>query len=286
MAVGPVGPRTRLNGQPKGVTTDALHVEGLDRVVAARVMGVVYVVCGGAVAVIAAAVPQPAGSNLAAMEGICISGVVLGPLVWMLPWERWPRVATLALAVVALGFISGFDAASAADGFRYGLFDVVVFAWVGLSQARGTSVALVPFLVAGYVGPLVAAGHGWDSATASVFYAVPSCIVTGEAVAWMADRLRRTQGELVSAQEALVQGERLSAVGEMATVIGHELRNPLGAVTNAHYLIRSSLGDPEQVEQYLDVAEREVTRAVRLAEDLALYMRERELERARVEDGT
>ena len=50
--------------------------------------------------------------------------------------------------------------------------------------------------------------------------------------------------ELVASQEALVLGERLAAVGEMATVVGHELRNPLGAVTNAHYLLRRNLGDP------------------------------------------
>ena len=49
--------------------------------------------------------------------------------------------------------------------------------------------------------------------------------------------------QLRASREALVHQERLSAVGEMATVIGHELRNPLGAVVNLLFLARNGLTD-------------------------------------------
>ena len=83
--------------------------------------------------------------------------------------------------------------------------------------------------------------------------------------------------ELLASQEALVRSERLSAVGEMTTVIGHELRNPLAAVTNAHYLIRMAVddGDREALGRHMALAERETARAAALAEDLTAYMRER-----------
>ena len=83
--------------------------------------------------------------------------------------------------------------------------------------------------------------------------------------------------ELLASHEALVRSERLSAVGEMTTVIGHELRNPLAAVTNAHYLARMALedGDPDAVQRHLALADRETARAAALAEDLTAYMRER-----------
>ena len=61
----------------------------------------------------------------------------------------------------------------------------------------------------------------------------------------MAERtgdLERSLRELHDAQDALVRGERLSALGEMASVVGHELRNPLTAVTNALFLIRREMG--------------------------------------------
>ncbi len=82
--------------------------------------------------------------------------------------------------------------------------------------------------------------------------------------------------ELLASQEALVLSERLSAIGRMTTVIGHELRNPLGAVLNSLYMIRRTLGEPEAAEPHLVVAERQTARAVSLAQDLTSYMRERE----------
>ncbi len=89
--------------------------------------------------------------------------------------------------------------------------------------------------------------------------------------------------ELLASQEALVRSERLSAVGQMTTVVGHELRNPLGAVMNALYMVRRSLNDPAAAEPHLDVAERQIARAVNLAQDLTAYMRDNEPELAPLE---
>jgi signal transduction histidine kinase len=90
--------------------------------------------------------------------------------------------------------------------------------------------------------------------------------------------VRQRTVELVASQEALIRSERLSAMGEMATVIGHELRNPLAAVTNAHYLVEASLddGDATEARHQLGIAGRETARAANLAEDLTVYMRQRE----------
>jgi signal transduction histidine kinase len=84
--------------------------------------------------------------------------------------------------------------------------------------------------------------------------------------------------ELIAAQASLVRKERLSAVGEMATVIGHELRNPLGAAINLLFLARNSLTDHDvpELDGYLDRIEKETNRAAALSEDLTAYMRERE----------
>ena len=89
--------------------------------------------------------------------------------------------------------------------------------------------------------------------------------------------------ELLASQEALVRSERLSAVGQMTTVVGHELRNPLGAVMNALYMLRRSLDNPAAAEPHLAVAERQTARAVNLAQDLTAYMREREPELASID---
>ena len=83
--------------------------------------------------------------------------------------------------------------------------------------------------------------------------------------------------ELEASQRELVRSERLSAVGEMATMIGHELRNPLGASINGLFLARSRLAghDDPELERHLDLVERETNRAAELCEDLTAFMRER-----------
>ncbi|MBN1188537.1 MAG: hypothetical protein JXA46_02180 [Dehalococcoidales bacterium] len=47
--------------------------------------------------------------------------------------------------------------------------------------------------------------------------------------------------ELEQAQEKLIRSERLAAVGELASGVSHELRNPLNVIRNCVYLINMSL---------------------------------------------
>jgi signal transduction histidine kinase len=63
----------------------------------------------------------------------------------------------------------------------------------------------------------------------------------------------------------------------MASVVGHELRNPLTAVINALFLIRRGLGEPlpEKLEGHLAMAERETDKAATLAEQLTAFVRPR-----------
>ena len=98
-----------------------------------------------------------------------------------------------------------------------------------------------------------------------------------EAVAARTADLNTSLEELRQTQTALVRSERLSALGEMASVVGHELRNPLAAVTNALYLLRRHLGEPAEpaIERQLAMAERETGKAAALAEDLTAFVRPR-----------
>jgi diguanylate cyclase (GGDEF)-like protein/PAS domain S-box-containing protein len=54
----------------------------------------------------------------------------------------------------------------------------------------------VPLLVPAYVIPLITSGHGSAVAVSSVAYTVVVCVLVGELVAWMSDRLRHTQARL------------------------------------------------------------------------------------------
>jgi PAS domain S-box-containing protein len=61
------------------------------------------------------------------------------------------------------------------------------------------------------------------------------------------------------AEAALMQSEKLAAVGRLAASIAHEINNPLESVTNLLYLARAS-DPPPIVQEYLEIAERELHR--------------------------
>jgi signal transduction histidine kinase len=83
--------------------------------------------------------------------------------------------------------------------------------------------------------------------------------------------------ELEAAQARLMQQERLATIGQVAAAVGHELRNPLGVLTNAIYLIRMCVpaADRERVERHLDIAEREIAASVVIVESLLDFARDR-----------
>ena len=62
-----------------------------------------------------------------------------------------------------------------------------------------------------------------------------------------------------AAQAALVQSEKLAAVGRLASSIAREINNPLEAITNLIYLSRGNI-DMEEVQGHLGIAEQEVSR--------------------------
>ncbi|MGH9028467.1 MAG: histidine kinase dimerization/phospho-acceptor domain-containing protein [Acidimicrobiales bacterium] len=75
--------------------------------------------------------------------------------------------------------------------------------------------------------------------------------------------------------EALVRRERLAIVGEMASVVGHDLRNPLGAMSNILFLLRYDLGRTitEEQDRHLSAAEREIQKVTAIVGHLGSFVR-------------
>jgi signal transduction histidine kinase len=79
------------------------------------------------------------------------------------------------------------------------------------------------------------------------------------------ETLERLLEDRKRAETALVQSEKLAAVGRLAASISHEINNPLEAVTNLLYLIRQEDNLPNKTTTYLSLAERELARVSQIA---------------------
>jgi signal transduction histidine kinase len=85
--------------------------------------------------------------------------------------------------------------------------------------------------------------------------------------------LRHSYEELREAQRELTRKEQLAAVGELAAVIAHEVRNPLAIISNAVAGLRRRETAPQDRETLLTILKEESSRLNRLVGDLLRYAR-------------
>ena len=67
------------------------------------------------------------------------------------------------------------------------------------------------------------------------------------------------------AEKALMQSEKLAAVGRLASSISHEINNPLEAVTNLLYLVLNHEQMSQATRRYLETAQNELARVSHIA---------------------
>jgi PAS domain S-box-containing protein len=86
--------------------------------------------------------------------------------------------------------------------------------------------------------------------------------------------------QLRLAQDELVRAEKLAVIGQLAGGVGHELRNPLGVISNAIYYLQATLaGTNESTTEYLDIVASQVKKAGRIVSDLLDFAQSRQPDR-------
>jgi len=90
---------------------------------------------------------------------------------------------------------------------------------------------------------------------------------------------KRTE-QLRTAQAELVKSERLAAIGELAGMVGHDLRNPLSGIKNSAYFLKKKgpeISQP-QAKEMLEIIDNCVDYSNKIVNDLLDYSRDIHLE--------
>ncbi len=84
--------------------------------------------------------------------------------------------------------------------------------------------------------------------------------------------------ELRTALNELIKKERLAAIGQMASIVSHEIKNPLAVIKNAVYLIKARLGENAEpkILKNITVIDQEIQQANGIIEEILGYARSRE----------
>jgi len=95
------------------------------------------------------------------------------------------------------------------------------------------------------------------------------------------NRVEARTRELKSAQEELIKKERLAAMGQMASVVSHEIRNPLAVINNSIYFIKTKTNaqpNPEpKIVKHIGIIESEIRQANGIIDEILSFARSRDL---------
>jgi signal transduction histidine kinase len=90
----------------------------------------------------------------------------------------------------------------------------------------------------------------------------------------MANELKEREHSLKTAQLALVQSEKMAAVGTLSAGLAHEVKNPLSAVLGYAQLSKRKLAQPDVVEKHLETIENETRRCNEIISNLMQFSRQ------------
>jgi len=94
------------------------------------------------------------------------------------------------------------------------------------------------------------------------------------------EELEKTQEKLRISQEQLLKAERMAAIGDLATMVGRDLCNPLTGISNATYYLKTRLGPEmdEKIREMLEIIENDVEYSNKIVNDLIEFSSEIQLE--------
>jgi len=98
----------------------------------------------------------------------------------------------------------------------------------------------------------------------------------------MVGELKEREASLESAQHALVQSEKMAAVGTLSAGLAHEVKNPLSAVLGYAQLSKRKLTQPDALKGYLDTIEHETRRCNEIISNLMQFSRQETGERSQI----
>ena len=88
------------------------------------------------------------------------------------------------------------------------------------------------------------------------------------------DLVEKRTKALKESQELLVKSERLAAIGQATTMVGHDLRNPLQAIENAAFYLNnefSNIPDSSKIKETVQVINRSIDYADNIVNDLLCF---------------
>ncbi|MBN1843783.1 MAG: GAF domain-containing protein [Deltaproteobacteria bacterium] len=95
--------------------------------------------------------------------------------------------------------------------------------------------------------------------------------------------IKRAEDKIIDFQKRLIKSESIAAMGRLAASIAHEIRNPLGALSNSISLLRKSITLAGPLQELMEIMAEEVGRLNNIVHDFLTYSRPKKLQYAKID---
>lgn len=152
--------------------------------------------------------------------GLGVAAVLSAVVLWSVPSHRWPMSTSLVAVPLAFALLGLTQRLAPGAPAAYGVWFIVVFAWIGFWHPPRTALWAAPLGAVAYVVPFLGVPSTPATAIGSVFVVIPAGVTLCEVLATQMACLRRTQREVAEARSLL---ERASLTDDL-TGIGNRRR--------------------------------------------------------------
>lgn len=91
-------------------------------------------------------------------------------------------------------------------------------------------------------------------------------------------RIEERTSELREAQDALLQSQKMEAIGQLVSGLAHDFNNVLAAIVGAFELVQRRISDPDKIRDYADAGLQAADRGARLTAQLLTFSRSQRIQ--------
>ncbi len=127
----------------------------------------------------------------------------------------------------------------------------------------------------GFASDYLIHSYKWDYVLYKIVIIMTACLATAFLSGFLAEQERRAKQELWSIEEQIKRVEKLAAIGEMASGLAHEIKNPLASLSGSIQMLREDLPYEPDRDRLMEIILRETNRISSLLTEFLMFAKPR-----------
>lgn len=119
------------------------------------------------------------------------------------------------------------------------------------------------------------ATYSWEYVIYKLLITIAACFAVAFLSGYLSEQEKRARLDLWAAEEQIKRVEKLAAIGEMASGLAHEIKNPLAAISGSIQVLKEDIPYESHRDKLMDIVIRETDRISALVNDFLLFAKPR-----------